>query len=178
MSSIVAQHIPILPLEVYIFTSVRHDFGISFFGWSYCIMRDGKVIRDNFGGASMAYEKYDRLPLDLSIITKALTEVKAGERIRREYVRVHINNRFIYKVFIKEQWKDWEHFEWTNSKDQEIQYQHEWKMLFWFFRNKRYSFTLDYDRNAVECSKKAKLMAEQFKLDWRGTEYEREYRPL
>ena len=166
----------VIPVEIFVYESTKEDYGITFGGWSYCIVRDNAIIKEGMGGCSGKNVDYRRVRL--VALAKALEESLKCTNSRKDYVKVRLTSKYLVNVYLKEYWKKWIYSQWYDYyKHEEIPYSREWLRIIPFFKNNRYTFTLNDGRRSeflYKCMDEAQTACEIFRREWRGKPDERE----
>lgn len=160
-----------IPVEIFFYTHAKLDYGIVFVGWSYCIVRDGQILKEKMGGCSG--KNIDYHEMNLKILANVLEESKNHISRLNDYVKVKVSSKYIMNVYLKEYWKQWKGRKWG-----EVKHPEQWIRILPFFKNNRYTFVGAETRNEFfyKCLNEAKKASEIFRREWKGIPDEREFR--
>ena len=158
----------VIELEIYTDGSAK-SVGrfLSFGGWGYIVVRDGKEVCRERGGALDTTNQR----MELEAIRQALFYAAANRR-KNERVVIYSDSAYAVNCYLQEWYVNWQENGWFNSQHKPVANRDIWQDIIPFFENFWYDFRKVEGHAGVlwneECDKLAQAEAQKLKNNWRG----------
>lgn len=155
------------PIEIYTDGSLKKTGALTFGGWAFVVMKDGREIYEASGGIHGTTNQR----MELQAIVNALEYAQAKRR-GPEKVIIYSDSAYAINCYLQEWYVNWQRNGWRTSTDKEVSNQDLWLKIipyfddFWYdFRKvKGHAGNLGNER----CDELAQQEAEKLKRHWRG----------
>lgn len=140
---------------------------MTFGGWSYIAVRDGKIIYEASDGEINTTNQR----MELNAIASALAYFKEN-RAPSERIVIYSDSAYVINCYTQHWYEKWMLNGWVNSKGESVANQDLWRKIIPFFDNFWYSFRKVKGHAGVfwneKCDKMAQMEADKLKINWRG----------
>ena len=162
----------VIDLEIYTDGSLkRAGKDMSFGGWAYIVIKDGREIA---GGTGSAYNTTNQR-MELLAICEAL-KYAASVRRPSERVVIYSDSAYAINCYHQDWYIKWQENGWLNTNKQPVANQDLWMNIIPYFDNFWYDFRKVDGHAGVfwneECDTRAQNTATFLKQNWRGIDNE------
>lgn len=157
----------IIELEVYTDGSLKKRGRMTFGGWSYIVIRDGKIVMTASGSEANSTNQR----MELTAIARALSFTQT-ERRPGEKVIVYSDSAYAVNCYTERWYETWRSNGWRNARREDVANQDLWQEIVPYFDNLWYYFKKVKGHDGVfwneKCDALAQQEAEDLKINWRG----------
>ena len=157
----------IIPYELYTDGSCKKSGLMTFGGWSFILVQDGKIITHGYD----AEPDTTNQRMELTAVIKGI-EVAQQYKKSDERIRVYSDSAYLINCCNQNWYKAWLNNGWKNSKKQPVANEDLWKQLIDYFDSLDYEFYkvnghAGHSLNEM-CDKYAQEAAQRLKENWKG----------
>ena len=162
----------IIPYELYCDGSCKSMGDMTFGGWSFILVQDGKIIAKNFGNEANTTNQ--RMEL-----TAAIKGIEVAQQFKKpdDLLRIYSDSAYLINCCNKYWYKSWLANGWRTAAKKPVLNDDLWRELIPYFER------LDYEFYKVEghaghtlnemCDKYAQDAAQRLKENWKGYDKEK-----
>lgn len=161
----------IIAIEIYTDGSTKKTGKLSFGGWAFIAVQDGKILYENSGNQYGTTNQR----MELTAIKEALLFIQQKRR-PEERVVIYSDSAYAINCYLQQWYINWQQNGWINAKKQEVSNKDLWFDIIPFFENFWYSFKKVPAHAGnfwnEKCDELAQREASLLKTNWRGLENE------